>query len=204
MSISFMAKFNEREGNSCHIHFSLADADGPLFARDQAMFDSFLAGQLACLRELTLLLAPNINSYKRFAAGVVRADGGRLGARQPHLRAARRRPRRRRCASRTAPAAPTSTRTWRWRRSSPPGCTASSRGSSWSRRSRATPTWRPTSRGCRRRCARRASCSRAARSRASAFGEEVVAHYVNAADVELAAFDAAVTDWERVRGFERL
>jgi glutamine synthetase len=38
----------------------------------------------------------------------------------------------------------------------------------------------------------------------TAFGEEVVAHYLNAADVELAAFDATVTDWERVRGFERL
>ena len=37
-----------------------------------------------------------------------------------------------------------------------------------------------------------------------AFGDEVVEHYVNAADVELAAFEAAVTDWERVRGFERL
>ena len=37
-----------------------------------------------------------------------------------------------------------------------------------------------------------------------AFGDDVVDHYVNAADVELAAFDAAVTDWERVRGFERL
>ena len=37
-----------------------------------------------------------------------------------------------------------------------------------------------------------------------AFGQEVVAHYLNAADVELAAFQAAVTDWERVRGFERL
>jgi glutamine synthetase len=39
---------------------------------------------------------------------------------------------------------------------------------------------------------------------AEAFGEQVVAHYVNAADVELAAYNAAVTDWERVRGFERL
>jgi glutamine synthetase len=38
----------------------------------------------------------------------------------------------------------------------------------------------------------------------SAFGEEVVDHYVHAADVELEAFDSAVTDWERVRGFERL
>jgi glutamine synthetase len=37
-----------------------------------------------------------------------------------------------------------------------------------------------------------------------AFGEEVVAHYVNNARVELEAFGAAVTDWERVRGFERL
>jgi glutamine synthetase len=38
----------------------------------------------------------------------------------------------------------------------------------------------------------------------SAFGDDVVEHYVNAARVELAAFDAAVTDWERFRGFERL
>ena len=39
---------------------------------------------------------------------------------------------------------------------------------------------------------------------AEAFGEDVVDHYANAARVELAAFDAAVTDWERRRGFERL
>ena len=38
----------------------------------------------------------------------------------------------------------------------------------------------------------------------AAFGDEVVAHYVNMADVELNAFHAAVTDWERFRGFERL
>ena len=37
-----------------------------------------------------------------------------------------------------------------------------------------------------------------------AFGDEVVDHYANMADVELTAFDAAVTDWERFRGFERL
>ena len=39
---------------------------------------------------------------------------------------------------------------------------------------------------------------------AEAFGDEVVAHYANNARVELAAFDAAVTDWELRRGFERL
>ncbi len=38
----------------------------------------------------------------------------------------------------------------------------------------------------------------------SAFGDDVVDHYTNMADVELASFDAAVTDWERRRGFERL
>jgi glutamine synthetase len=37
-----------------------------------------------------------------------------------------------------------------------------------------------------------------------AFGQEVVDHYLNAAQVELNAFDAAITDWERFRGFERL
>ena len=37
-----------------------------------------------------------------------------------------------------------------------------------------------------------------------AFGDEVVAHYANDARVELAAFEAAVTDWELFRGFERL
>ena len=38
----------------------------------------------------------------------------------------------------------------------------------------------------------------------AAFGDAVVDHYTNAARVELAAFDAAVTDWERVRSFERM
>jgi glutamine synthetase len=38
----------------------------------------------------------------------------------------------------------------------------------------------------------------------AAFGDEVVDHYLNNARIELAAYDAAVTDWERVRGFERL
>ena len=38
----------------------------------------------------------------------------------------------------------------------------------------------------------------------TSFGDDVVDHYANMARVELAAFDAAVTDWERFRGFERL
>ena len=38
----------------------------------------------------------------------------------------------------------------------------------------------------------------------AAFGDAVVDHYTNMADVELAAFEAAVTDWERFRSFERM
>src|SRR4051812_48941138 len=63
MAITFMAKYNEREGSSCHIHLSVRGL------MDDTGFDRFLAGQLAALRELTLFYAPNINSYKRFAAG---------------------------------------------------------------------------------------------------------------------------------------
>ena len=36
------------------------------------------------------------------------------------------------------------------------------------------------------------------------FGDDVVEHYANMAAVELAAFSRSVTDWERIRGFERL
>ncbi len=73
-SLTFMAKYNQREGNSCHIHLSFRNLEGePLLAGPghalSGVGEQFLAGQLACLRELTLFLAPNVNSYKRFAAG---------------------------------------------------------------------------------------------------------------------------------------
>jgi glutamine synthetase len=38
----------------------------------------------------------------------------------------------------------------------------------------------------------------------AAFGDEVVEHYAHAAQVEVDAFNRAVTDWELIRGFERL
>ena len=70
MAITYMAKFDEREGNSCHIHLSLRQQDGGILFGDQPkLFERFVAGQLACLRELTLFFAPNVNSYKRYAEG---------------------------------------------------------------------------------------------------------------------------------------
>ena len=51
-SLTFMAKFDEREGNSCHIHLSLRGTDGEIvFADDERdggrseLFDQFLAGR---------------------------------------------------------------------------------------------------------------------------------------------------------------
>src|SRR3954451_18893583 len=69
MAITFMAKYDEREGNSCHVHLSLRREDGSaLFQDEPETFQRFLAGQLAHLRELTLMHAPNVNSYKRYAS----------------------------------------------------------------------------------------------------------------------------------------
>ena len=62
----------------------------------------------------------------------------------------------------------------------------------------------PTRRASRPRCARPPTCWTASAIARAAFGDEVVDHYANTARVELAAFDAAVTDWERVRSFERM
>ena len=96
---------------SCHIHSSLWRGGESAFAGESDVFQQFLAGQIACARELAMFFAPNINSYKRYAAGVVGADDARLGPRQPHVRLPRRRARRRRCASRRGSRAATSIRT---------------------------------------------------------------------------------------------
>ena len=76
-SLTFMAKYNEREGNSCHIHLSFRGLNDELVMADDSdkehgMSDlgrHFIAGQIAHMRELTMLYAPNINSYKRYQPG---------------------------------------------------------------------------------------------------------------------------------------
>jgi glutamine synthetase len=69
-SITFMAKPDHTWiGNSCHIHASLWREGENAFAGESDVFKQFLAGWIACARELALFLAPNINSYKRYAAG---------------------------------------------------------------------------------------------------------------------------------------
>ena len=69
-SITFMAKPDHTWiGSSCHIHASLWRDGANLFGGDDALFDRFLAGQIACTHELALFFAPNVNSYKRYASG---------------------------------------------------------------------------------------------------------------------------------------
>jgi glutamine synthetase len=203
MAITFMAKYDQREGNSCHIHFSLADEQGPLFHRDRKLFESFLAGQLAALRELTLLLAPNINSYKRFAAASFapttvawghdnRTCSLRVVGEGPSLRFENRvggadlNP----YMALSAIIAAGLDGVDRGLELEP-----AFEGNAYAAQER--PRVPSSLRDARELFA----ASEIARS---ALSGEVVDHYVNAADVELDAFGAAVTDWERFRGFERL
>ncbi len=206
MAITFMAKLDEREGNSCHIHFSLAedsDPPTPLFAREEPLFRSFLAGQLACLREMTLMLAPHINSYKRYAAGSFAPTAVAWGKDN------------RTCSLRVVGHGPSLRFENRVGGADLNPYLALSaiiasglhgvdaglelepalEGNAYTAGDR--PRLPETLRDARDLFA----SSDVARG---AFGEEVVAHYLNAADVELSAFQSAVTDWERVRGFERL
>ncbi|MFG2499009.1 glutamine synthetase family protein [Streptomyces sp. NPDC048441] len=208
VSLTFMAKYNEREGNSCHIHLSLADADGTnAMAGDgpggmSAVMRHFLAGQLAALREFSLLYAPNINSYKRFRPGSFAPTAAAWGYDN------------RTCALRVVGHG----RSMRFENRLPGGdvnphlavaglvaaglhgieqklelpeeCTGNAYTGDYAH----VPT-------TLREAAELWENSAIAKA---AFGDEVVAHYSNMARVELDAFDSVVTDWELRRSFERL
>jgi glutamine synthetase len=203
MAISFMAKFNEREGSSCHIHFSVADGDGALFARDRRTFESFLAGQLNCLRDLTLLLAPNVNSYKRYAEGtfapttVAWARDNRTCALRVVGEGDALRFENRAGGSDLNPYLALSALIAAGLHGVEQGLELEPelQGNAY------LATDKPQLPGNLRDARVLFAASEVAHA---AFGEEVVNHYAHAADVELLAFEAAVTDWERVRGFERM
>jgi glutamine synthetase len=209
-SLTFMAKYDQNEGNSCHIHLSLrsAEDDAAVLAGEgehgfSKLMEHFLAGQLAHIRELTLLYAPNINSYKRFADGsfapttvawgrdnrtcslrVVghgaslrvenRVPGGDVN---PYLAVAGMIAAGIDGIDRELPLEP------------------EFRGDAY--KSEDLPRVPKTLRDA-------AELFGASELAKSALGENVVAHYLNAARIEVESFDGAVTDWERRRGFERL
>ena len=212
MSITFMAKPNQREGNSCHIHFSLRD-------RGRAARRCSATGR----RHLSRHRAAGAGRAARHDARAQPASSRRTSTRTSGT--SRARSRRPRCAgaSTTAPARcgwPGTARACRVENRVPgadvnpylaiaalvagalhgieerAGAGGRVHRQRVRRRDRA-PGAGDAARGARR-CGRRPPVAQAA------FGDEVVAHYANNARVELAAFDAAVTDWELVRGFERL
>ncbi|GAA2633033.1 gamma-glutamylethanolamide synthetase GlnA4 [Streptomyces spororaveus] len=208
VSLTFMAKFDEREGNSCHIHLSLADADGRnAMAGDgpggmSPVMRHFLAGQLAALRDFSLLYAPNINSYKRFRPGSFAPTAVAWGVDN------------RTCALRVVGHG----RSMRFENRLPGGdvnpylavaglvaaglygiehrleLPEACAGNAYTADFAHVPT-------TLREAAELWENSEIAKA---AFGPEVVAHYRNMARVELDAYDSAVTDWELRRSFERL
>jgi glutamine synthetase len=208
MSITFMAKPNEREGNSCHIHISLRDRDGtPLMYGDgphhlSKAGEHFVAGQLACMRDFTLLYAPNINSYKRYAPGSFAPTAIKWGRDN------------RTCALRLVGHSGPSLRI----ENRVPGgdvnpylavaalIAAGLHGIENELPLEDAYTGNAYASGAEqvRPTLREAYDDWTASDLArEAFGDEVVDHYANNARVELAAFDQAVTDWELFRNFER-
>jgi glutamine synthetase len=208
MSITFMAKPNEREGNSCHVHLSLRDADGrPVLAGDghsglSTVGEQFLAGQLAALREMSLFFAPNINSYKRYAAGSFAPTAVRWGVDN------------RTCAYRLVGHGSS----LRPENRVPGGdvnpylAIAAMIAGGLHGIENELPLESPLSGNAYddpgpqvpatlRDALETWEASELARA---TFGDDVVAHYANNARIELAAFDAAVTDWELRRSFERM
>ncbi|KFG76438.1 gamma-glutamylethanolamide synthetase GlnA4 [Streptomyces mutabilis] len=206
MSLTFMAKYNEREGNSCHIHLSLADADGRSVMADgpgmSEVMRHFLAGQLVALREFSLLYAPHINSYKRFQPGSFAPTAVAWGHDN------------RTCALRVVGHG----RSLRFENRLPGGdvnpylavagmvaaglhgleqrleLPEPCPGNAYAAHFEHVPT-------TLREAAELWENSTLAKA---AFGDEVAAHYRNMARVELDAYDAAVTDWELRRSFERM
>ena len=204
VAVTFMAKYDEREGNSCHIHLSISGEGGSaVFADEPETFHRFLAGQLACVRDMTLLLAPNVNSYKRYAHGSFAPTTVAWGADN------------RTCALRVVGHGAATRLECR-----SPGADVNPylalaamiaaglhgvdhglelepalEGNAYDADDK---PHLPTSLRDARDLWVASDVAR------EAFGAEVVDHYANMAHIELEAFGSAVTDWERVRGFERL
>jgi glutamine synthetase len=207
-ALTFMAKFNEREGNSCHTHLSLRDAEGRAVFLDadghspSLVFKQFLAGLLEHAAELAFFFAPNINSYKRYAAGSFaptaiawgmdnRTCAFRVLGHGKSLRVENRLP-----GGDVNPylalAAMLAAGLDGIERELPPVPVFA--GNAYLADLPRVPNT----------LADAAKLFRESAFNARVFGADVVRHYANMAQVELDAFNASVTDWERFRSFERM
>ncbi|HEV7899944.1 MAG TPA: glutamine synthetase family protein [Planosporangium sp.] len=208
MALTFMAKPNQREGNSCHIHFSLRSPDGQPVLGDghgmSTLMRQALAGVLATMCEFTLMYAPNVNSYKRFQPGSFAPTAVRWGYDN------------RTCALRVVGHSPEGLR---FENRVPGGdvnpylaIAAIAAGVLYGIENSleleeafaGNAYTDPSAPHVPRTLRDAAELWETGEVAKHAFGAEVVEHYANCARVEVAAFDAAVTDWELYRGFERL
>jgi glutamine synthetase len=201
-SITFMAKpFESWIGNSCHIHASLFRDGEPAFAEDDTLFERFLAGQIACFEELAIFLAPTINSYKRYAAGSWapttlawghdnRTCGFRIVGHGGSKRAETRIP-----GGDVNPYLAFAAIVAAGLHGIEANLELSPalEGNAYESDAKRFPS------SMREAIAALESGTMAR----AAFGDQVVDHYLNYARTEQALFDKTVTDWERVRYFER-
>jgi glutamine synthetase len=206
-ALSFMAKYNEREGNSCHIHCSFWDENGSLFPGDRngfsKTFEHFVAGQLAATRELAYMYAPNINSYKRFAWGSF-APTAMVWGRDNRT-----------CAFRvvghgnalrleTRLAGADVNPYLAFAAVIASGLHGIDNELELEPEFAGNAYEAPEDRHIPRSLRDAIDLLDGSALAREAFGEEVVRHYLHCARTEQRAFDAAITDWEKFRGFERL
>ena len=210
-SVTFMAKPHHTwTGSSGHVHLSLWDASGltnvfhaPNAADGMsATMRHFLGGLMTGTRELSLFMAPNVNSYKRYAVAswapvtIVwardnRTCGLRIVGQGSALRIENRFPGGDANPYLTYAAILAAGLNGIERGIEPP---AEYRGNGYT----ATGVSRVP-----RTLFEAIEVFETSFLARDAFGEDVVAHYLNAARVEQRAYDAVVTDWERERYFER-
>ena len=209
LSLTFMAKPHATEaGSSSHIHLSLWDTatDSNVFesgGERSDLFRSFLAGWLRYVPDFMVCYAPTINSYKRYVdgswaptriawSGDNRTAGFRVVGSGPSLRIENRIPGAD-CNPYLAYAASiASGLAGIEQQLEPPD---EFRGDIYQAADL------PRVPYTLEQAIASFADSEVARS---AFGDDVVDHYTQFHRVEVAAFNAAVTDWERVRYFERI
>lgn len=208
-SITFMAKpYHGEAGSSCHIHLSLRNEAGSVFwdaeaSRPTQLFEHFLGGLLRYSRELCYFFAPTVNSYKRFEAmswaptkQVWAADNRTAGFRvvghgscfrlENRMPGADANPYLAFAAMIAAGLAGINEKL---------ECGSEYRGNAYVDAS--LPAL-PTS------LHEALDLLEGSELAEAAFGAEVIEHYLHAGRLEVREFDAAVTDWERRRYFERI
>ena len=202
-SITFMAKpFESWIGNSCHVHASLFRDGEPAFGDDEVLFERFLAGQIACFERARDLPRAHDQLVQALCGGELGADDARVGTRQQDVRVPHRRPRRVEARGDADP---------RRRRQSLPRVRRDHRGRACTGSRTSSPLPPALEGNAYESDAERfpstlreaiAALETGTMAR-GAFGDQVVDHYLNYARTEQALFDKVVTDWERIRLFER-